>query len=191
MSCAIVCCLMWYYVVPPAFAVDKFGDVPSAPEKIFCYDAVEWAVESKVTGGFKDGTFRPRETCTKKQSLTFLWRHFVKNKNPDRYQNCNDMEEATKWAVNMGMESSGFDENAPCSRADFVRYLYKAVGCPDVNLSGLEETFQDVTRVASYATAVMWAYRNDITKGVDVGFFGPDVYCNRGQIMTFLWRYAK
>ena len=36
--------------------------------------------------------------------------------------------------------------------------------------------------------AVLWAYENGITTGVDTDRFAPMVECNRAQIVTFLWR---
>ena len=36
--------------------------------------------------------------------------------------------------------------------------------------------------------AVLWAYKNKITTGTTSTTFGPNETCNRGQIVTFLWR---
>jgi hypothetical protein len=37
---------------------------------------------------------------------------------------------------------------------------------------------------------VLWAVEKDITKGIDDTHFAPDTTCNRGQVVTFLWRAA-
>ena len=39
-----------------------------------------------------------------------------------------------------------------------------------------------------YAGAVLWAVKNDITKGTGATTFSPDADCTRAQIVTFLWR---
>ena len=41
----------------------------------FCYEAVLWASSVGVTLGFNDDTFRPNETCTRSQIVTFLYRN--------------------------------------------------------------------------------------------------------------------
>ena len=40
----------------------------------YCYDAVAWAIENGVTNGLADGTFGVNSTCTRGQSVTFLYR---------------------------------------------------------------------------------------------------------------------
>lgn len=39
-----------------------------------------------------------------------------------------------------------------------------------------------------YAGTVLWAVKNDITKGTGATTFSPDADCTRAQIVTFLWR---
>jgi len=34
----------------------------------------------------------------------------------------------------------------------------------------------------------LWAVEQGITNGLSADLFGPGVNCNRGQIVTFLWR---
>ena len=40
----------------------------------YCYDAVAWALENGITNGLADGTFGVSNTCTRGQSVTFLYR---------------------------------------------------------------------------------------------------------------------
>ena len=39
-----------------------------------------------------------------------------------------------------------------------------------------------------YYKPVLWAVENGITSGMDATHFGPTVYCNRAQVVTFLYR---
>ena len=48
--------------------------------------------------------------------------------------------------------------------------------------------FEDVSEYDDYYDAVMWAYANDVTSGVTADTFAPKATCNRGQVVTFLWR---
>lgn len=48
-----------------------FTDIPVGS---YYYDAVLWAVENGITGGTGDGKFESDATCTRAQSVTFLYR---------------------------------------------------------------------------------------------------------------------
>ena len=48
--------------------------------------------------------------------------------------------------------------------------------------------FVDVTKDDYFYDAVLWAYNNNITTGVDATHFAPFASCNRAQSVTFLWR---
>ncbi len=50
--------------------------------------------------------------------------------------------------------------------------------------------FVDVKSGKWYYDAVMWAVNHDpqITQGIDKTHFKPNQICNRGQVVTFLWR---
>lgn len=51
-------------------------------------------------------------------------------------------------------------------------------------------SFTDIAPGAYYEKAVAWAVDNGITNGTSDTTFSPDAPCNRGQIVTFLWRMA-
>lgn len=51
-------------------------------------------------------------------------------------------------------------------------------------------TFADVKSTDYFADAVAWALEKGITNGVDASHFAPTSPCNRGQMVTFLWRAA-
>ena len=52
-------------------------------------------------------------------------------------------------------------------------------------------SFADVPAAAWYADAVQYVYENGLMTGVSESEFAPDGTATRGQIVTFLWRYAK
>lgn len=60
---------MWKQAGSPSAADASFSDVSS--------DAVNWAVETGVTGGTTATTFSPDTTCTRAQIVTFLYRAFA------------------------------------------------------------------------------------------------------------------
>lgn len=99
--------------------------------------------------------------------------------------------DAVLWAVENGItfgtDDTHFSPDLTCTRAQVVTFLWRAVGCPEVES---EMTFTDVVKGSYYEKAVAWAMAEGITKGTSETEFSPDATCNRGQIGTFLWRAA-
>lgn len=97
---------------------------------------------------------------------------------------------AVIWAVDQGI-TSGTDEthfspNAPCTRAQVVTFLWRAMGSPEPECA--ECPFTDVPRGSYYRKAVLWAAEKGITSGVSEDRFGADQICTRAQVVTFLYR---
>ena len=94
------------------------------------------------------------------------------------------------WAVNKGVTSglsaTQFGPSAGCTRAQVVTFLWRAAGKPAPTTT--DNPFKDVAEGQYYYDAVLWAVENGITTGLSADSFGPNVNCNRGQIVTFLWR---
>ena len=94
------------------------------------------------------------------------------------------------WAyennVVSGMDDTHFAPNQPCTRAQIVTLLYGLAGKPEVDA---ENPFQDVKPRHYFYNAVLWAYSNGITSGVDDTHFGPNESCTRAQAVTFIWNY--
>lgn len=101
-------------------------------------------------------------------------------------------EDAVRWAVTngitKGIDAERFGPEQLCTRGQVVTFLHRMAGCPEsvMNYSPLD----DVKPGSYYEEAVNWAYFAGIVKGVDAYHFCPDEPCTRGQIVTFLWRYA-
>lgn len=152
---------------------------------------VKWAVENGITTGTSSTAFSPDMTCTRAQILTFIWRAAgsptASAVNPfsdvtadDYYYN------AAIWAYENSMVTgSTFDADTPCTRSSTVTYLWKFNGSP---VLGIPSLFKDVSDDAEYADAVSWALIEEVTSGISDTEFAPDMICNRGQIVTFLYR---
>jgi hypothetical protein len=99
--------------------------------------------------------------------------------------------DAVKWAVENditnGMPDGSFAPSASCTRAQVATFLWRAAGSPDTADSA---NFADVQSGSYYEKAVAWAAANGITLGTGSDTFSPDAVCSRGQIVTFLARYA-
>ena len=98
--------------------------------------------------------------------------------------------DAVAWAVENGITNgTGANTFAPgddCTRGHVVTFLWRAAGSPEPK-SGTNP-FTDVKEGKFYYKAVLWAVENEITKGMTATTFEPDTKCNRGQVVTFLWR---
>ena len=61
---------LWKLAGSPSAKAAGFSDVPASASYA---NAVNWAVEKKVTGGTSETTFSPEKTCTRGQIVTFLY----------------------------------------------------------------------------------------------------------------------
>ena len=97
------------------------------------------------------------------------------------------------WAVEEGITTgttaTTFNPLGQCQRAQVVTFLWRAAGSPEPT-SG-SNPFVDVTERDFYYKAVLWAVEEGITNGLDAAHFGPYAYCNRAQVVTFLWRSVE
>ena len=116
---------------PEPKTASSFADVPASA---YYAKAVAWAVENGITNGMTETTFAPDATCTRGQSVTFLYRalkgtasgstNFTDVK-PDAFY-----ADAINWAVannvTNGTSNTTFSPNADCTRAEIVTFLYRA-----------------------------------------------------------------
>ena len=110
----------------------SFADVPAGS---YYAKAVAWAVENGITLGTGDGTFSPNATCTRAQSVTFLYR--AMGTAPTTVNGFTDVTadafyaDAVAWAVESGVtngtSASTFSPNNGCTRAQIVTFLYRTM----------------------------------------------------------------
>lgn len=161
-------------------------------------DAVDWAVENGITKGTDDTHFSPDGICTRAQAVTFLWRTAGSPKPETRAMPFTDVPvgsyyyDAVLWAVENGItkgtSDTTFSPNTTCTRAQIVAFLWRSEKSP---AAGTANPFADVKSTAYYADAVLWAVKENITKGTTSTTFSPNADCTRAQIVTFLWRCKK
>ena len=109
----------------------NFKDVST---KAYYYNAVCWAQENGITGGYSDGTFGPNNACTRGQAVTFLYRMAGQPKVTST-SNFKDVKKGTYyynavlWAEKAGI-TGGYSDNTfrpdnQCTRAQMVTFLYR------------------------------------------------------------------
>lgn len=190
----LIVAVMVLSMIPAAFAAEAgFTDVEAGK---YYVNPIDWAVDNGVTNGTGDGTtFSPKDGCTRKQVVTFLWRAAgepeasVENPFTDIPEG-KYYTEAVLWAyeneITLGKTATTFQPDATCTRSQIVTFLYRYMGEPEVDAA--EIPFPDVASGKFYTNAVLWAAANGITQGNAAGNFQPDKTCTRGDIVTFLFR---
>ena len=116
----------------PKGAASGMSDVASGS---YYEKAVAWAIENGITTGTTTSTFSPDATCTRAQSVTFLYRA-LKGTAPTTVNGFTDVAadafyaDAVAWAVESGVTNgttdSTFSPNNDCTRAQIVTFLYRA-----------------------------------------------------------------
>ncbi len=93
--------------------------------------------------------------------------------------------------------TSQFDTGIPLDEAlmDYITTelkgnIGKDYADPRGSIDYIYRPFKDVAEGTYYYDAVMWAFENNVTKGVAADLFGPDYSCTRAEIVTFLYRAA-
>ena len=100
--------------------------------------------------------------------------------------------DAVSWAVENeitnGTTATTFSPDNACNRGQIVVFLWRMAGKPIAQ--NRNNPFTDVKEGSFCYEAVLWAAEQGITTGKTATTFCPAETCNRGQIVTFLWRYA-
>ncbi len=179
----------------------RFVDVQDANK--WYYTPVYWAVGKNVTSGVDKTHFGPDQTCTRAQSMTFLYRVKDMTRFPgdglygaseasNRFVDVPEGKwytEPVAWAVSEGITAgtgdNTFGTNDPCTRAQIATFLWRAAGSPEPASTA---SFSDVPEGKWYSKAIAWALEKGVTAGIGNGKFGTNDPCTRAQIMTFLWR---
>ena len=111
-----------------------FADVA---EDAYYRQAVLWALERGITAGTSGTTFSPNAPCTRAQVVTFLW-IAAGRPAPEAEQPFEDVPreayyaDAVAWAaarrIVAGTTATSFSPNEPCTRAQVVTMLWRALG---------------------------------------------------------------
>ncbi len=161
----------------------------------FYYDALVWAYEEKITDGITETLFAPHASCTRSQIVTFLWRA---NGCPEPasvtvpFVDVTDgyAQQAILWAygegITDGVDATHFRPNGVCTREQAMTFLWRANNSPKP--ASQEHPFTDLKEGSYSEDAIVWAFQEGITDGVTVTTFAPRSVCQRGQIVTFLYR---
>ena len=118
---------------PAPKSMSSFTDVPA---DVFYAKAVAWAVENGITSGTGESKFSPNATCTRAQSVTFLYRA---SGSPAVSGSAEFSDVATNayyadavaWAakkgITTGIGGGLFGSDNDCTRGQIVTFLWRAM----------------------------------------------------------------
>ena len=153
-------------------------------ETDYYYDAVLWAyyAEPQVTNGMSATEFGPKNTVTRGQAVTFLWRAMGR---PEPKSAANPFVDvasneyyykAVLWAVEKGItkgtDETHFTPGQTCSTAHIITFLYRTLG---VGADGWGEE------------SAAWAKNAGLLAGLNSAV-APGVDCPRCDVVLFLHR---
>lgn len=118
----------------PANEKNPFDDVKNEGNTKPYYEAILWASQQEITKGYDASHFRPGNTVTRAQFVTFLWRA-AGMPNSSKSQSFSDVPgsayyaKAVAWAVENGITKgytkTSFAPNQSCTRGQVVTFLYR------------------------------------------------------------------
>ena len=118
---------------PSANGTSPFTDVQPGD---YWYDAVLWAVSNGITTGTSVTTFSPNDTCTRGQTVTFLYRNAgspavsasatFTDVTSDAYY-CDAVAWALSKGITNGTSESTFSPQDQCTRGQIVTFLYRSL----------------------------------------------------------------
>jgi minor extracellular protease Epr len=160
-------------------------------------EAVSWALRRGITGGTSEDAFSPDMTCTRAQTVTFLWRAAGCPEPRIAAQPFEDVQEsdyfykAVLWAVEKevttGTSDTTFSPNDDCTEAQVITLIWRAKGRPapkgySAAAAGLGGAY--------YAGAVAWADTLGLFEMARTRFDAA-APSTRAHIVTYLFASAE
>ena len=104
---------------------------------------------------------------------------------------------AADQGITNGVDKTHFEPNGPCTRAQFVTFLWRDANCPKIDQKEfdviMEHAYDDAkNKSAYYAMAMAWATKVGIVHGSSDEngrpVFCPNACITRAEAATMLWR---
>ena len=177
--------------VPGVGAIAGYGDV--AYGRYFS-NAVQWSVDRGIAGVDGD-CFRTGQRMTRGETAVWMWRmagrpEVSESQTPSPFVDVSDSEQrkAVAWmvanSVTTGTSPTTFSPDWFVTRAEVAAFLWRLEGQPAAAPHG----FGDVSRGWQHGP-VSWMAAEGITTGTSATTFSPEQIPNRGQVVSFLYRY--
>lgn len=185
-----------------------YSDVDSQDEN---FDAIKWSKQNSISLGWSDGTFRPDETVSKKDTAVFLYRlagspdihDYAVGKNeegflvpqvPEDVQKDTELADATRWVLSEGLmevdDKGRFNPKEGIDKEDIKDILWSAADPEDTDsyvqawyspYGGIDWKTPDYKEIA-------WTGENGFLDVLsdDYGNYDENVEISRGEMMNIL-----
>ncbi|GAB2536603.1 5'-nucleotidase C-terminal domain-containing protein [Brachybacterium huguangmaarense] len=186
--------------IPATITIDHavpmwFRDV--TPQTRFAKE-IQWMVDTGISTGYPDGTFRPVQPVTRDAMAAYLYRMADSpTVTPPRAQPFTDVTPQTEhydaiiWAyqqgITRGWPDGTFRPTLPIERNAMASFVYRYAGSPKV-AAPTTAPFSDVPVGSPFATEIAWAKQEGITNGFPDGSYHPTAPMNRDATAAFLHR---
>ena len=174
----------------------QYKDVTN--KKNFWYTPTNSLTKLGIVKGYDNQTlFKPDNSCTRAQMVTFIWR-LAGCPNP-KAKTCkfSDVKKtdyffkAVIWGnenhIVEGYKDGTFGPQIVCARKHAVTFLWRLAGSPTPKSKTCK--FKDVKTTDYFYQAVIWASEKGIVAGYEDNTFKPGGECLRRQMVTFLYKY--
>lgn len=176
-------------------ADDSFPDVASSHP---FFEHISWLVDTGLTTGYADGTYKPGFTLTRQTTAAFLYRNagepaFVPPDTPTfsdvptNHPFAEEIEWAASEGIVTGLPDGTFRPTTVVTRGAIAAVLSRAAGGPPFE-EPATPTFADVPSSHTFFDEIEWAAARGIVTGFADGTYQPGSAVTRQSMAAYLFR---
>ncbi len=166
------------------------------------FDDIHWLVENGITGGYSDGTFRPRASVNRDAMAAFLYRLDHDGADapdcdtdaftdvPADHPFCGEITWLAETGITTGYPDGTFRPSAPVTREAMAAFLYRFDQGGGRAPACTTAAFSDVPAGHPFCGEISWLAGAGITNGWPDGTFRPGLSIERQAMAAFLHRVA-
>jgi hypothetical protein len=161
-----------------------------------------WLVQSGITTGFPDGTFKPGAAVTRQSMSAFIYRLALSpvvllpaSPSFDDVGPIHPFRSEIEWLafeeITTGFPDGTFKPGSPVTRQSMSAFLYRlAGGTISVAAPPVTPTFSDVSAAHPFFEEIEWMAEAGVSEGYSDGTFRPGTAVSRAAMAAFLQRVA-
>lgn len=171
----------------PTAAATFFKDVPSSH---YAFEAIKWAKQVELVGGFEDGTFKPNQNVSEQQFARMLATYFDLDETEDELLKNTPTEKASDIIYNnlatYGVPLNGYFDNTIRGQDVTRGVVAQALGYVVDGQTTLDDSITFL--LDSYVSTG----QNDKYENRNLAkYFGAENTLTRGQAVTLFYRLSK
>lgn len=179
---------------PAAAGIPKFSDVPEDHQ---FYTEITWLADQRITTGYANGSFKPREHMSREAFAAFLYRLSdsppvkLPKKSPFKDVPTNsqfyrEIVWLSQQGITTGWSDGTFRPHALIYRDALAAFLYRFAGRPAFTPPN-KSPFTDVKTSSKFYKEIAWLTSTGVAKGYGQ-LYKPDWYVSREAAAAFLYR---